>query len=84
MHSLPHGYQPIGAKLPQTRNGALIAFEAGTTTPYALETAEARGTQDKGLAEAKVLEENLTAQARGEEQLGTAKGKATRDFRARC
>lgn len=43
MHSLPHGYQPIGAKLPQTRNGALIAFEAGTTTPYALETAEARG-----------------------------------------
>ncbi|NCU29461.1 translational GTPase TypA [Candidatus Saccharibacteria bacterium] len=43
MHSLPHGYQPIGPKLPQTRNGALVAFEAGTTTPYALETAESRG-----------------------------------------
>ncbi len=43
MHSLPHGYQPLGAKLTATRNGALIAFEAGTTTPYALETAEARG-----------------------------------------
>ena len=43
MHSLPHGYQPLGAKLPSTRNGALIAFEAGVTTPYALETAEARG-----------------------------------------
>jgi GTP-binding protein len=43
MHSLPHGYQPLGAKLTGTRNGALVAFEAGTTTPYALETAEARG-----------------------------------------
>lgn len=43
MNSLPHGYQPVGAKLSQTRNGVLIAFEAGTTTPYALQTAEARG-----------------------------------------
>lgn len=43
MHSLPHGYQSLGAKLTATRNGALVAFEAGTTTPYALETAEARG-----------------------------------------
>lgn len=43
MNSLPHGYQPLGPKLQQTRNGALIAFEAGTTTPYALQAAEARG-----------------------------------------
>lgn len=43
MNSLPHGYQPLGDKLPQTRNGVLIAFEAGTTTPYALQAAEARG-----------------------------------------
>lgn len=43
MHSLPHGYQPIGPKLASSRNGALIAFEVGTTTPYALEMAEARG-----------------------------------------
>lgn len=43
MNSLPHGYQPIGSKLPQSRNGVLIAFEAGTTTPYALQAAEARG-----------------------------------------
>ena len=43
MHGLPAGYQPVGAKLAATRNGALVAFEAGTTTPYALETAEARG-----------------------------------------
>lgn len=43
MHSLPHGYQPTGPKLTSTRNGALVAFEAGTTTPYALQAAEARG-----------------------------------------
>ena len=29
--------------MPRTRNGVLIAFEAGTTTPYALENAESRG-----------------------------------------
>ncbi len=43
MNSLPHGYQPLGGKLQKTRNGVLIAFEAGTTTPYALQAAEARG-----------------------------------------
>lgn len=43
MNTLPHGYQPMSGKLPQSRNGVLIAFEAGTTTPYALQTAEARG-----------------------------------------
>lgn len=43
MNSLPHGYQPVSGKMPKTRNGVLIAFEAGTTTPYALQTAEARG-----------------------------------------
>ena len=43
MNSLPHGYQPLGGKMPKTRNGVLIAFEAGTTTPYALQAAEARG-----------------------------------------
>lgn len=43
MNSLPHGYQPMGTKLQQSRNGVLIAFETGTTTPYALQAAEARG-----------------------------------------
>ncbi|HET7301978.1 MAG TPA: translational GTPase TypA [Candidatus Saccharimonadales bacterium] len=44
MNSLPVGYQPQGAALQQIRNGVLIAFETGTTTPYALQNAEARGT----------------------------------------
>ncbi len=43
MNSLPHGYQPVTGKLPRTRSGVLVAFEAGTTTPYALQSAEARG-----------------------------------------
>lgn len=43
MHSLPHGYQPLGPKLNATRSGALMATESGTTTPYALDAAEARG-----------------------------------------
>jgi GTP-binding protein len=44
MNSLPHGYQPLGPKLQKTRSGALIATEAGSTTAYALDNAESRGT----------------------------------------
>lgn len=43
MNSLPHGYQPVGPKLQQLRNGALVATEAGETTAYALDLASARG-----------------------------------------
>ncbi len=43
MNSLPHGYQPLGAKLQQHRNGALIATEAGATTAFSLDNASARG-----------------------------------------
>lgn len=43
MHTLPHGYQPLGPKLSNSRNGALVATDPGTSTPYALEAAEARG-----------------------------------------
>ncbi|MGI9027957.1 MAG: translational GTPase TypA [Candidatus Saccharimonadales bacterium] len=44
MHSLMVGYEPQGPSLQQLRNGVLISFEAGMTTPYALQNAEARGT----------------------------------------
>lgn len=43
MNSLTIGYQPLGPKLQQLRNGALISFEQGTSTPYSLENAQARG-----------------------------------------
>jgi GTP-binding protein len=44
MNSLMVGYQPMGTPLEQLRNGVLIAYETGTTTPYSLQTAEERGT----------------------------------------
>lgn len=44
MNTLMIGYQPAGAALQQLRNGVLVAYEAGTTTPYALQMAEDRGT----------------------------------------
>lgn len=43
MNSLSIGYQPLGPSLQQLRNGVLIAFENGITTPYSLQTAEERG-----------------------------------------
>lgn len=50
MNSLPLGYQELGSNLPQIRNGVLIAFETGITTPYALQNVEDRGTNFIGAA----------------------------------
>lgn len=44
MNSIVTGYAPLGTALDQLRNGVLISFETGTTMPYSLESAEARGT----------------------------------------
>lgn len=43
MSSLPSGYRPVEGKYKPERNGALIAHEAGTSTAYALDAAQARG-----------------------------------------
>jgi GTP-binding protein len=51
MNSLVVGSQPQGSALQQLRSGVLIAFETGVTTPYSLQTAEARGTIFVGPAE---------------------------------
>ena len=51
MNTLVAGYEPLGAPLQQLRNGVLIAFETGTTTPYSLQTAEERGVVFVGPAE---------------------------------
>ncbi len=51
MNSLVKGFQPKGAELQQLRNGVLISFEQGVSTPYALQNAEARGTTFIGPAE---------------------------------
>lgn len=43
MSSIPSGYRPLEGKYKPERNGALIAFENGTSTAYALDAAQARG-----------------------------------------
>jgi GTP-binding protein len=43
MNTLPLGFQELGSGLQQLRNGVLIAFETGVTTPYALQNVEERG-----------------------------------------
>jgi len=50
MNSLIIGYQPMGTALKQLRNGALIAYESGTTTPYSLQSAQERGSTFVGPA----------------------------------
>lgn len=44
LSSIPNGYRPVEAKYKPERNGALISFESGTSTAYALDMAQARGT----------------------------------------
>ncbi len=51
MNSLMIGYQPLGTALQQIRNGVLIAYETGVTTPYALQMVEERGEVFVGPAE---------------------------------
>ncbi len=51
MNSLITGYEKQGLALSQLRNGVLIAFETGVSTPYSLQNAEARGICFVGPAE---------------------------------
>lgn len=43
MSSIPCGYRPVETKYKPERNGALISFEDGVSTAYALDAAQARG-----------------------------------------
>ena len=43
MSSIPSGYKPAEGKYKPERNGALISFESGVSTAYALDSAQARG-----------------------------------------
>ncbi len=44
IHSLFHGYEPMVGALPGRQFGSLLAWEAGTATPYAMIGAQSRGT----------------------------------------
>lgn len=43
-NSLLIGYEPVGAPIPQLRNGVLISSETGVAMTYSLQTVEERGT----------------------------------------
>lgn len=43
INSLPIGYAPVEHQLKSNRLGVMVATEAGTSTPYALQAVEARG-----------------------------------------
>ena len=43
MSSIPAGYRPVEGRYRPERNGALISFESGVSTAYALDSAQARG-----------------------------------------
>ncbi len=43
MSSLPMGYAPVEGRYKPERNGALISFESGASTAYALDAAQPRG-----------------------------------------
>ena len=43
MSSIPSGYKPADSKYKPERNGALVSFETGVSTAYALDAAQARG-----------------------------------------
>ena len=44
MSSIPKGYRPVESRYKPERNGALISFESGVSTAYALDAAQARGS----------------------------------------
>ena len=43
MSSIPCGYRPTEGRYKPERNGALVSFETGVSTAYALDAAQARG-----------------------------------------
>jgi GTP-binding protein len=84
MNSLVTGYEPIGAALQQLRSGVLISFETGTTMPYSLETAEARGTLFVGPAEKVYAGQIIGLNNRREDmEINVCKGKHLTNMRSK-
>ncbi|HSX52956.1 MAG TPA: translational GTPase TypA [Patescibacteria group bacterium] len=83
MNSLMIGYQEQGTSLQQLRNGALIAFEAGVTTPYALQTAQERGICYVGPAEKVYAGQIVGLNKRGEDmEINVCKAKHLTNMRS--
>ena len=84
MNSLTTGYQPVGAALDQQRNGALIAFETGTTTPFSLQNAEERGTVFIGPTEKVYQGQIIGLNSRGDDlEINVCKAKQLTNMRSK-
>jgi len=83
MNSLMIGYELLGASLQQLRNGVLIAYEAGITTPYSLQNAEARGVTFVGPAEKVYAGQIVGLNSRGEDmEINVCKAKHLTNMRS--
>lgn len=84
MNSLPLGFIEQGQALQQLRNGALIAFEQGTTTPYALQNVEERGICFIGPAEKVYAGQIIGLNNRGDDlEINVCKAKQLTNMRSK-
>lgn len=84
MNSLITGHQPLGAALEQLRGGALIAWETGVTTPYALQTVEERGICFVGSAEKVYAGQIIGLSSRGDDmEINVCKAKHLTNMRSK-
>jgi GTP-binding protein len=67
MNTLLDSYAPVGSNLEQIRNGVLVAWENGTSTPYALQNAWERGEMYVGPGEPIYAGQVVGLNSRGED-----------------
>jgi GTP-binding protein len=83
MNSIITGYQPLGPALKQLRNGVLIAYETGITTPFALQNAQQRGTTFVGPAQKVYAGQIVGLSSRGDDlEVNVCKGKHLTNMRS--
>lgn len=84
MNTLPLGYIEQGPSLQQLRNGVLIAFETGITTPYALQNVEERGICFIGPAEKVYAGQIIGLNNRGDDlEINVCKAKQLTNMRSK-
>lgn len=84
MNTLPMGYQEQGPVLQQLRNGVLVAFETGVSTPYALQNVEERGECFIGPAEKVYAGQIIGLNNRGDDlEINVCKAKQLTNMRSK-
>lgn len=84
MNTLPQGFQEQGPALQQLRNGVLIAYEAGVSTPYSLQNVEERGVSFIGPAEKVYAGQIIGLNNRGDDlEISVTKAKQLTNMRSK-